>query len=79
MRSASFDPTELSVSSGAVVTFENTSGITHDVVFDAPISPGVTNIGTITTGSRTRTFSTAGTWNFRCTLHGGMVGKIVVP
>ena len=74
-----FDPAELSVSRGATVAFENNSGVTHDVIFDAPISPGVTNIGTITTGSVARTFTTAGNWNFHCTLHGGMNGRIVVP
>jgi plastocyanin len=79
MRAASFDPAELSVSRGATVAFENNSGVTHDVVFDAPISPGVTNIGTITSGAVTRTFTTAGNWNFHCTLHGGMNGRIVVP
>jgi plastocyanin len=78
MRASSFDPSELTVTRGAVVTFENNSGVVHDVVFDAPISPGVTDIGTINSGSSTtRTFSTAGNWNFHCTLHGGMVGRIV--
>jgi len=80
MRDASFDPSELSVTRGAIVTFENNSGVIHDVHFDAPVSPGVTDIGTINSGvTTTRTFGTAGNWNFHCNLHGGMVGRIVVP
>jgi plastocyanin len=80
MRASSFDPTELSVARGAVVTFNNNSTVVHDVVFDAPVSPGVTDVGTINAGvTTTRTFNTAGTWNFHCTIHGSMTGKIVVP
>ncbi|MEO7502610.1 MAG: plastocyanin/azurin family copper-binding protein [Gemmatimonadaceae bacterium] len=80
MRGISFDPSELNVTKGAAITFQNNSGVVHDVVFDAPLDPAITNIGVINSGSTTiRTFGTSGTWNFHCTLHGGMVGKVIVP
>jgi len=80
MRSGTFDPAELTVTKGAAITFENNSGIVHDVVFDAPKDPAITDIGTIQTGQSTaRTFGVSGTWNFHCTIHGGMVGKVIVP
>jgi plastocyanin len=34
--------------------------------------------GTKQTGTYTMTFRTAGTFNYECTLHPGMVGKVVV-
>jgi plastocyanin len=80
MRGSSFDPTELNVTKGAAITFENNSGVVHDVVFDAPKDPAITDIGTIQNGQSTaRTFGASGTWNFHCTIHGGMVGKVIVP
>jgi plastocyanin len=80
MRAASFDPTSLNAAIGAVVVFDNSSTVVHDVVFDAPLSPGVADIGQINAGATaSRTFTTAGTWNFHCTIHGGMTGKVVVP
>ena len=80
MRSAVFDPTELSVTKGSSVTFSNTSTVPHNVVFDAPLDPAVVDIGQINSGATSsRTFNTSGTWNFHCTIHGGMDGKIVVP
>jgi plastocyanin len=80
MRASSFDPTELNVTKGASITFENNSGVVHDVRFDAPKDPAVTDIGTIQTGQSTaRTFNTTGSWNFTCVLHAGMTGKIIVP
>ena len=80
MRASSFDPTELTVTKGAQITFENNSGVVHDVLFDAPKDPAIVDIGTIQNGQSTaRTFNTSGTWNFHCTLHGGMTGKVIVP
>lgn len=79
MLSATFDPSQLSVPKGTVVSFTNNSGITHNPVFDAPRSTGVTDIGMISSGTVTRTFNESGTWNFHCTIHAGMIGQIVVP
>ncbi len=81
MQGASFDPSQLSVPKGTVVSFTNSSGVNHNIVFDAPISTGVTDIGPFASGATpvTRTFSESGTWNLHCTIHAAMTAKIIVP
>lgn len=82
-----FNPGSLSVSVGATVTWTwNDCGgsggygpgtcVQHGVVFDdgsgivSPIQD---------TGTFTRTFNTAGTFNYHCAIHGAaMTGKIIV-
>jgi plastocyanin len=78
MIGTSFQPVPLVVQRGAVVNFQNTSGIGHTVTFDAPISPGVDDIPLHTSGTNSRTFTQAGRWLFHCTQHGGMTGEITV-
>lgn len=71
----SFSPSSLTVATGTVVTFTNGSGVTHNVVFDSKSPPGG-DIGSISSGSQSRTFSAAGSYPFHCTLHEGMIGTI---
>ena len=79
LRAASFEPTSLTVTKGTTVTFDNSSVVDHNVIFDAPTSPGVADIGAFAYGTMTtRTFGTVGTFNFHCTIHAGMNGKIIV-
>jgi hypothetical protein len=77
MRSASFSPTTLTVVKGTVVGFQNNSSVEHFVVFDSQAS-GAADIGDITSGTVNRTFNTAGTFAFHCTIHAGMTGSITV-
>lgn len=79
MQAASFDPASVSVPKGTVVGFQNGSGVTHNIVFDAPVSTGVTDIGQISSGTATRTFNESGTWKLHCTIHAGMTAQVVVP
>jgi trimeric autotransporter adhesin len=79
MQSASFDPVQVTVPKGTVVSFTNGSGVLHNIVFDAPRSTGVTDIGQISSGTVTRTFNESGTWNLHCTIHAGMTAQVVVP
>ncbi|HUQ83581.1 MAG TPA: Ig-like domain-containing protein [Gemmatimonadaceae bacterium] len=50
--------------------------ILHNVTFDTPGSPA--NIGDTATGTVSRTFPTAGTFAYHCTIHAGMTGSVVV-
>ena len=73
-----FDPAALSVAVGTTIsfTFESTG---HNVTFDPTVNgrpadiPGINSNTTID-----RTFSTKGTFPFRCTIHAGMTGTITV-
>jgi len=80
MLGASFSPTQLTVTTGTNVGFSNESGVIHDVVFDTPAPAGVpADIGTINSPSSvSRNFATAGIFNFHCTIHGGMNGRVTV-
>ena len=84
MRDATFEPTTLTVAANAAVAFQNTSGVTHHVVFDAPASAkavGTGNsgdIGDISSGTVQRTWTAAGTYKFHCTIHAGMAGTVTV-
>jgi len=73
----SFFPACVTVSAGSQITWTwgNTGGITHNVTFPA----GGPNSPTQAAGTFSRTFATAGTYNYNCTVHGAaMSGRIVV-
>lgn len=77
MGAASFAPASVTIAANGTVTWNNTSGITHNVTFTA--ATGVpSDISDHSSGTNQRTFGTAGTFAFRCTLHGGMNGSVVV-
>ena len=78
MRSATFDPTSLTVSKGTIVTFHNDSQINHTVNFDGTRPSGVTDVPLNDSGDFPRTFNDAGTFKFHCTQHIGMTGQVVV-
>lgn len=76
MGGSSFSPTTLTIQRNGTVTWNNTSGISHNVTFITSGSPS--NIGNHTSGTNDRTFTIAGTFNYNCTNHGGMNGAITV-
>ena len=57
------------------VTWNNTSGVEHNVTFAAP---AITDIPNHLAGSNSRTFSTAGNFGYACTIHPGMSGSVIV-
>ncbi len=74
--SSAFNPLTITVTKGTDVTFTFES-VTHNVAFDA-VSGAPANVGNTTNASVIRTFATAGSFGFQCTLHGGMRGTVVV-
>jgi plastocyanin len=73
----SFNPTNLTVSAGANVTWNNVSGTTHNVTFTSQGSPN--SIADFASGTRVVAFPNAGTYQYHCTIHGtSMSGTIVV-
>lgn len=71
-----FDPSATTVPSGTTVTWTWNGSGSHNVTFD---NTNVGNSGTQTSGTFSRTFGSAGTFNYHCTVHGvGMSGTITV-
>ena len=72
MIGTSFSPDTITVKKGSTVTWEDESGIVHTVTgfgVDKRISGG---------GSFSNTFDEPGTYDYECTIHPGMTGKIIV-
>ncbi len=68
-----FSPPNIQVAVGTPVTWTwNSGGDLHNVTFSDTAS------GDRGTGTFTRTFNTAGTFAFHCTLHSGMTGSVLV-
>jgi plastocyanin len=69
-----FDPVAVEVPAGATVTWSFQDGaVPHDVVGDGWASGDPASKGTFR-----HTFDRPGTYDYRCTLHGGMDGRVVV-
>ena len=70
-----FTPSAIQVSPGTTVTWTwSTDAITHNVTFADGASSGDQGAGS----TYSRTFGTAGTFNYQCTLHAGMTGSVTV-
>jgi plastocyanin len=75
----SFNPATVKVATGGNVTWSFTSGgnSPHNVTFGGNSPPGG-DIGDTNSGDVVRTFTTAGSYPYQCTRHGGMNGTVVV-
>jgi plastocyanin len=81
MQSSAFNPTSRTVSVGTTVTWVNQDGYTHTVTSSS--GPSSFNSGNVSGGaSFQQTFSTAGTYQYYCTIHGtptsGMHATLIV-
>lgn len=71
---SSFSPGSVTVPIGRTVVWENRDTFAHTTTADG----GQWNGNLNPNGSYSRTFSVAGTFNYRCTVHAGMDGTITV-
>ena len=77
LKNIEFSPKSLSISKGSTVTFRFRDDTTvHNV--RSVGGKRFKAIGDRTTGSVPRTFRSAGTYRYVCTLHPGMSGRITV-
>ena len=75
LTATAFAPNPITVGLGGSVTWTNRDNTTHT----ATATDGGWNSGNIAPGGTfTRTFPTAGSFPYHCTLHPGMVGTVVV-
>jgi plastocyanin len=75
IKNMAFSPADLQVKIGDTVTFTNNDSVAHTVTSDT----GTFDSGTIEPGkSYTKTFDTAGTFAYHCTIHPSMKAKIEV-
>jgi trimeric autotransporter adhesin len=75
--SNSFTPQQVDISTGGSVTWTFSGSEAHNVSF-AGTTGAPASIGDTQNQSVSRTFATAGTFNYNCTRHAGMTGVVVV-
>jgi plastocyanin len=75
MQNTAFNPSTLTVSKNATVTWTNKDNMSHNVTSDA----GLFASSTLTPGQTySYQFTATGTYPYHCTIHVGMTGTIVV-
>ncbi len=75
MQNTAFVPSSISVPVNTTVTWTNKDQTTHDVTAsDSSFFSGNIAAG----GQYSHQFTTAGTYNYRCTIHPGMNGTVIV-
>ena len=83
LKNTAYNPRSITVRAGTIVVWENdeASAIPHTVTAGAPTAPsGAFDSGTLNPTQKFQfTFSTAGTFNYYCRIHGAaMTGVVVV-
>jgi plastocyanin len=73
---ATFSPAVVTIAAGGSVTWQ-VSGARHNVTFSGAAPTGGNVPDTDAGGSATRTFPNAGTYDYVCTRHSGMQGRVV--
>jgi plastocyanin len=72
-----FSPGQITIAPGASVSFTNVSGTTHNVTFSTAGAPA--NVPDFSSGTRTVSFPSAGSYAYHCTIHGlSMSGVVLV-
>jgi plastocyanin len=72
----SYSPTPLNMRVGQVVNWHNLDSIEHTATLGGAFDTG--NIPAFSAHDNSVTMSKAGTFNYHCTIHPGMVGTIIV-
>jgi plastocyanin len=74
MKDNAFQPAHVQVPARTTVTWTNGDQVPHDVSFDGGPKSAVLSFG----ATFQRVFDTPGTFDYECTIHPGMVGRVTV-
>jgi plastocyanin len=76
MKNTAFSPADIVVPAGATVTWTNDDATSHNATFS---NAAIASTESFATGSRSVVMpTTAGTYAYTCTIHGGMNGTVKV-
>lgn len=70
-----FNPASITVAAGTTITWTNKDAVIHTVTSDTNLFDSG-SIGT--NGTYSRTFATAGTYSYHCTIHPTMTATVIV-
>ena len=73
-----FSPATVQAEVGSLTLTLKNGGVPHNLVFTDKALPGIAAVSGAATKSTVLTFTRAGTYEFVCTIHPGMAGKVVV-
>ncbi|GAC1442967.1 MAG: hypothetical protein NVSMB55_15190 [Mycobacteriales bacterium] len=73
-----FAPQTLTAKVGRLTLTLQNGGVPHNLTFQSKGLPGIGTVSGAETKSTTLTFDAPGTYVFECTIHPGMMGKLVV-
>ena len=74
----SFSPASVTITRGGTVSWTASGAIAHNVTFQTAGSPANVGNFTVSSGTQSRQFNTAGTYSYQCTNHSGMNGSVKV-
>lgn len=72
-----FEPAEVTVAAGGTVTWQF-GGVPHNVWFTSGAHPPDDIPELTANASVSRTFTTAGSYDYECRVHPGMTGRVIV-
>lgn len=79
LTSSTFSPSNVTIKSGGTVTWSNTSNEVHDLTWDDVPPAGVQSVNPFNPSTQsTSTFGSTGAFDYHCSRHGGMNGRVTV-
>ncbi len=75
MQNTAFTPSSITVAVNTTIKWTNKDGMTHTVTSTS----GLFDSGSISSGGTySHQFATTGSYSYRCTIHSGMTGMVIV-
>ena len=76
IKGTAFDPSTITIAAGTTITWTNKDAVTHNVTSNTAGLFTSSSLGT--NGTFTNTFTTPGTFQYKCTIHPTMTGSVIV-